>query len=60
MKIERACIEKTRTFPDWLTRAIERERDELASITDPVQRRLAEIEIDAIESRVKNELAGAH
>lgn len=59
MPIERAVIDKTRVFPEWLTRAIEKEREGLATIGDPVNRRLAEIEIDLIEDRVRTELREA-
>jgi hypothetical protein len=57
--IERTTIEKTRSIPQWLLDAITNERAQLPSIENAYQRRLQEIELDAIEQRVRHELSGA-
>ncbi len=57
-KIERAAITKQREFPEWLHQAIQEERSGLAKITDPIRRRLQELEIDQIETRVRDEIEG--
>jgi hypothetical protein len=59
-QIERTSIAKVREFPEWLLRAIDRERRELVSITDDRARRVAEVELGLIEDRIKAELAEGH
>lgn len=55
MKIERAIRGKiSATIPHWLEQDFERRKDEARKISDPVKRRLAEIEIERERDEISN------
>ncbi len=59
MVVERTCLDKKREFPAWLAKRLAEDRAGLDAIPDPYKRRLAELDIDEIETRVKVALLGA-
>jgi hypothetical protein len=59
-KVERACIEKNRPLPEWLTRAFDQPRAEIHKIECPVERRCKEIELDLQKDKIETELLEAH
>lgn len=54
MKIEYAIRGKiSASIPEWLAADFERRKDETRKISDPVKRRLAEIDIDRERDEIK-------